>query len=139
MAIFFHEENVYSGLNRKRAIKLWIKNVIILENKIPGIINIILTSDEDLRKINIDYLERDYFTDIITFNYTENRVISGDLFISLDRVNENALKYTEDRDIELLRVMIHGVLHLIGYDDSSIEDKKLMREKENNCLTTFAG
>jgi len=139
LAIFFHDENVYSGLKGKKAIKSWIKFVINQEDKIPGKINIILTTDKNLRKINIDYLERDYYTDIITFNYSENQVVNGDLFVSLERVNENAREYGEDNTIELLRVMIHGVLHLIGYDDASVEEKKHMREKENKYLETFAG
>jgi len=139
LAIFFHDENVYSGLKGKKAIKSWIKFVINQEDKITGKINIILTTDKNLRKINIDYLERDYYTDIITFNYSENQVVSGDLFVSLERVNENAREYGEDNTIELLRVMIHGVLHLIGYDDASVEEKKHMREKENKYLETFAG
>jgi len=98
-----------------------------------------LTTDENLRKINIDYMGRDYYTDIITFDYSENQMISGDLFISLERVNENAREYGEDKNIELLRVMIHGVLHLIGYDDASVEDKQQMREKENKYMETFDG
>ena len=110
-----------------------------MEDKIPGKINVILTSDKHLRKINIDYLDRDYYTDIITFNYSEKQVVNGDLFISIERVNENAREYEEDSDNELLRVMIHGVLHLIGYDDESVDDKKQMRKKENIYLESFNG
>jgi len=110
-----------------------------MEEKIPGMINIILTNDIHLRKINIDYLDRDYFTDIITFNYSESQVVNGDLFISLERVNENARKFGEEKEIELLRVMIHGVLHLIGYDDAYADDKKQMRNKENKYLASFTG
>ena len=103
-----------------------------------GEINIVLTTDENLRKINKEYLKREYYTDIITFNYTEGQAISGDLFISCDRVRENAGKYGQDQRTELLRVIVHGVLHLIGYDDASQGDKRIMRLKENNYLKTFA-
>jgi rRNA maturation RNase YbeY len=86
--------------------------------------------------INRRYLEHDYFTDIITFDYCEGEKLSGDLFISVDTVRENALEYgAESFDQELARVMVHGLLHLIGYDDHSEEDKKVMREKENYYLS----
>ena len=137
MAIFFHDDNLYSGLKGKKEIKSWIEVVLIQEEKIPGEINIILTTDQNLREINRDYLKRDYYTDIITFNYTENQIVNGDLYVSLERVYENAKEYEQEQKTELLRVIIHGILHLIGYDDESQENKKMMREKENKYLKTF--
>ncbi len=84
--------------------------------------------------MNQDYLNHNYFTDVITFDYTQMGISSGDVFISVDQVNENAIQYGVEMEEELRRVMIHGVLHLLGFKDSSIEDKKTMREKENEAL-----
>ena len=100
-----------------------------------GDISIIFCSDPYILDINIRYLHHDYFTDIITFDYTEGDRLSGDLFISLDTVRANADEYGSDFETELNRVMVHGVLHLIGYDDHSSADKKLMREKEDYYLS----
>ena len=100
-----------------------------------GSINIIFCSDNYILDVNQRYLNHDYFTDIISFDYCEGNVISGDLFISIDTVRDNAEFYKADSfDNELQRVMVHGVLHLIGYDDHTPEDQALMREKENYYL-----
>lgn len=137
MAIFFHDENVHSGLKRKQVVKAWLKKVIEQDKKKEGEINIVFTDDEHLRDINKKFLSREYYTDIITFNYSEKPGVSGDIFISLERVKENARTFKETETRELLRVIVHGILHLIGYRDSTMEEKRRMREKENACLELF--
>jgi len=112
----------------------WINNSIQNENKQKGEINIIFCSDDYLLKMNKDHLNHDYFTDIITFDYCEKDLVSGDLFISTDRVGENAKKFNVEFNAELNRVIIHGVLHLIGYNDKTDEEQKEMTEKENFYL-----
>ena len=99
-----------------------------------GDINIIFCSDNYILDVNMKYLQHDYFTDIITFDYCEKKVLSGDLFISVDSVRENSVYYGTEFEDELNRVIVHGLLHLIGYDDHSEEDVKVMREKENYYL-----
>lgn len=112
----------------------WLNKVTTLENKEIGDITLIFCSDEYLLNINREYLDHDYYTDIITFDYTEYNIVSGDLFISLDRVADNAKLHDVDFINELNRVIVHGVLHLCGYKDKSVEDEKLMRSKENQML-----
>ena len=99
-----------------------------------GDVNIIFCSDNYILDINIRYLQHDYFTDIITFDYCEDKILSGDLFISIDSVQENAKEYGSDFEEELHRVIVHGILHLIGYDDHTPEDQKIMRSKEDYYL-----
>ena len=109
-------------------------NLIENENKKPGEISLIFCSDKYLLEMNKKHLNHDYFTDIITFDYVEDETISGDLFISIERVKENADNYNSVFKIELFRVIFHGVLHLIGYNDKIEEEKKQMREKEEYYL-----
>ena len=116
-------------------LKNWIKAVINEENLIPGDITIVFCSDEYLLSVNQRYLKHDFYTDIITFDYTENNLISGDMFISIERVRENAASYSVDFFEELDRVIIHGVLHLIGYSDNDEKNSEVMRGKENHYLT----
>lgn len=116
----------------------WISKFCLSENHELGDISIIFCSDEYLLDMNRTHLDHDYYTDIITFDYTDNQIVSGDLFISVDRVRENASDFNVSFDHELHRVMIHGVLHLCGYKDKSDEDKKLMRSKENNALSMIS-
>jgi rRNA maturation RNase YbeY len=113
----------------------WLEKVCGMEQKSLGEISLIFCSDEYLLKMNIEHLEHDYYTDIITFDYTEGVVVSGDLFISVDRVNDNANDLNVSRETELNRVVVHGVLHLIGYGDKSEDEAKLMRRKENEALS----
>jgi rRNA maturation RNase YbeY len=116
-------------------IKESIKNLINKELKLPGDLTVILCSDKYLLKINIEYLQHNYFTDIITFNYVDGNVISGDLFISIERVKENSAEFNTSLIKELYRVMFHGVLHLIGYNDKTADEKIVMREKEDLYLS----
>lgn len=111
-----------------------IKQLINEEKKEAGDISVIFCSDEYLLEMNKEHLNHDYYTDIITFNYVEKNVISGDLFISTDRVRENAGKFEVTFHLELYRVILHGVLHLVGYNDKTDDEKKVMKEKENYYL-----
>ena len=113
---------------------LSLTNVIEKELKVIGEISIIFVSDSYLLEMNQKYLNHDYYTDIITFDYCEMNIVSGDLFISVDRVQENAESFDVDFLTELQRVMIHGVLHLCGYKDKTEEEERLMRELENKYL-----
>ncbi len=113
----------------------WLRLVAESEIRRLGDISIIFCSDNYILDINHKYLEHDYFTDIITFDYCERDRISGDLFISVDSVKENSLEYGVEFADEMNRVIVHGILHLIGYDDHTDEDISMMRKKENYYLS----
>lgn len=119
----------YKSLNNR-----WLRMVAESEIRRIGDISIIFCSDNYILDINRKYLGHDYFTDIITFDYCSGNVLSGDLFISVDSVKENSVEYGTEFEDELNRVIVHGILHLIGYDDHTDEDVKAMREKENYYL-----
>ena len=127
-------EDISFTLKEKALNNKWLRMVAASEIRKIGDINIIFCSDNYILDVNMKYLQHDYFTDIITFDYCEKDVLSGDLFISIDSVRENALFYGTEFPEELNRVMVHGVLHLIGYDDHTDEDIKTMRSKENYYL-----
>lgn len=133
MITYFTEDSdfVFKGklLNNR-----WLKMVAESEIKRIGDISIIFCSDNYILDVNIKYLQHDYFTDIITFDYCEGNKLSGDLFISIDSVRENASFYGAEFDDELNRVIVHGLLHLIGYDDHTGDDQKIMRSKEDYYL-----
>ena len=130
---FFNEDVNFPGI-RKRVVSAWLKEIISLHDKKVGDISIIFCSDSYLLDVNKEYLEHDYFTDIITFDYVEGNMISGDIFISVDRVLENSALFQVTFSEELHRIMAHGVLHLLGYKDKCDEDKVMMTEKENFSL-----
>lgn len=132
--IFFYNENTNYNVQEKAKITRWIIRTIQNEKKEPGTINIIIVDDEYLVKMNKKFLKKNYLTDVITFNFNEEDKISGDVYISIDRVKENAKKYGCDVDSELQRVIIHGVLHLVGYKDDTSSRKKKMREREDYYL-----
>jgi rRNA maturation RNase YbeY len=134
MAIYYEAIDVSFPKIKRRNASYWIKNVIIQYHKRVGEITYIFCSDEEILRINRQYLNHDYYTDIITFDYTESDTVSGDLFISLDTVNSNAEKFGTDYREELSRVMIHGVLHLCGFKDKTPQEEQQMREKENEAL-----
>lgn len=134
MAISFSNDNITFNLKRKSELKAWIKSVIEKEKHDLGNLNYTFLSDDSLLKINIEYLKHNTYTDIITFNYNEGKKVNGDIFISVDRVKENASKFEVSFEEELYRVIIHGVLHLCGYKDKSKADSELMRKKENLSL-----
>lgn len=127
-------EDIKFEFKHKRINNAWLKMVAESEVKKLGNISIIFCSDNYILDVNIKFLGHDYFTDIITFDYCEGNVLSGDLFISIDSVRENAEYYKTEFSDELNRVIVHGLLHLIGYDDHTEEDQKVMREKENYYL-----
>ena len=133
MIRYFCEDIMFTYKN-KLANNRWLKRVAGSEIRKIGDINVIFCSDNYILDVNMKYLQHDYFTDIITFDYCEGKVLSGDLFISVDSVRENSIEFGTDFEEELHRVIVHGVLHLIGYDDHTEEDKKLMRQKENYYL-----
>lgn len=112
----------------------WFGQVCLVEEKELGDLNIIFCSDDYLLEMNRTHLDHDYYTDIITFDYTEGTVVSGDLFISVDRVKDNAMDLSCDFMDELNRVCVHGLLHLCGYKDKSKSDEVIMRSKENEML-----
>lgn len=132
--IYFHTEDVPLPKLEKQKVKNWIKRTITAENKKAGNINFIFCSDEFLLDINIKYLKHNFYTDVITFDYVNNNVINGDIFISVDRIKENAERLKTTFFNELNRVIIHGVLHLIGYKDKMKNDKELMTKAEDKYL-----
>ena len=134
MSIRFFNEDVNFPDIRKRIVSAWLKEIISLHDKKVGDISVIFCSDSYLLDVNKQYLEHDYFTDIITFDYVEGNMISGDIFISVDRVLENSKLFKVSFSEELHRIMAHGVLHLLGYKDKCDEDKVMMTEKENFSL-----
>lgn len=127
-------EDIKFNFKDKLSNNRWLKLVAGSEIKKLGDINVIFCSDNYILDVNMKYLQHDYFTDIITFDYCQGDVLSGDLFISIDSVRENAVEYGAEFDEEIHRVIVHGLLHLIGYDDHTPEDQKTMREKENYYL-----
>lgn len=133
MAIQFFTEGVKVAI-QKPALKNWIKEVIQCEGCKVGNINIIFCTDDYLLDINQQYLKHDYFTDIITFDYSNEVVISGELFISLERIRDNAVRHGTEEQTELLRVIIHGIYHLCGYYDGTKAQRLAMTEKENEGL-----
>lgn len=134
-SISFHSEDVDFQLEDEQKTIDWIISTIHQEDKSATEITYVFCSDEYLYQMNLDYLNHDTYTDIITFDYTENSIVSGDIFISIDRVKENAIKFNTTFLNELSRVIIHGVLHLVGYKDRSTEQKQVMRSKEDFYLT----
>jgi probable rRNA maturation factor len=115
----------------------WISAVISSESKKEGEINYIFCDDEYLHKINVDYLNHDDLTDIISFDYSVGNELHGDIFVSVERVRENAGDFDVSFDEEMKRVMAHGILHYVGYKDKSDEDSQIMRNKENEKIALF--
>ncbi|RWX00086.1 rRNA maturation RNase YbeY [Flavobacterium cerinum] len=115
----------------------WISEVIDSEDKSEGEVNYIFCDDEYLHKMNVEFLDHDTLTDVISFDYTMGSIISGDIFISVERVRDNAADFKVDFDDELRRVMAHGILHYCGYKDKTEEDSQLMRSKEDEKISLF--
>lgn len=134
MALEFYSEDVDLPVIDINQLTLWIEKTIIGQEFIPGDVSVIFVSDDYLLEMNNQYLEHDYFTDIITFDYSEEKVISGDLFISIDTVLSNSQEFNVPFLHELHRVIIHGVLHLMGFDDKSDAEKEIMTQMENSSL-----
>ena len=136
MAILFHTDDVQVHISQKNAIKAWIKEQVLRHNLSCGDINIVFCSDERLLEVNKQYLNHDYYTDIVTFDYTASKKVSGDLFISADRIQENAINNCITTDYEFLRVIIHGVLHLAGFQDKTPKLKVQMTQQEDISLSS---
>ena len=121
-------------LDNEIELSSWIQKCINSKNKILGEISYVFCDDKYLLNINKEYLNHDTYTDIISFDYCEDNIISGDIFISIERIRENSIEYKNTFDDELHRVMIHGILHYLGYKDKTEVQKQEMRSEENNCL-----
>jgi len=111
-----------------------LNEVIRKEKKVPGDLSYIVTTDDEVRRINIQFLEHDYNTDVITFNYNNDKIINGEIYISIDTVKENALNYNVSLKNEIQRVILHGLLHLVGFNDKSEEEKLDMKRQEDFWL-----
>lgn len=135
MVIFNYETDF--KIENESVYEVWIDNLIASENKDAGEINYIFCTDDYLHQINQEYLQHDTLTDIISFDYTIGTLISGDIFISIERVQENAKEYEVSFHEELLRVMSHGILHYCGYGDKTPEEQTIMRAKENEKISMF--
>ena len=125
------------NLDNEEAFSAWLANVIISENKKEGEINYIFCDDEYLHKINVDYLDHDTLTDIISFDYSMGNELHGDIFVSVERVKENAIDFKVTFEAELKRVLVHGILHYCGYKDKSEAEELLMRSKEDEKIVMF--
>ena len=136
MTSFFNETPFVFPYN-KNSVKCWVKSVAKCEGKEAGNINYIFCDDEYLHKINVEYLQHDTLTDIITFDYTEGKVLHSDIYISVERVKENAEIFKVPFQRELLRVLAHGLLHLCGYKDKAPKASALMRQKEEEMMLLF--
>ena len=134
MAIFYDRQDTNFVLRNRRQVSTWIKECAMHFDKRIGGLSIVFCSDSYLLDVNRRYLRHDYFTDIITFDYSEGEFLSGDLIISIDSVRSNAREYGVMFHVELLRVMIHGVLHLAGLKDKTKKESEEMRKAENECL-----
>ncbi|MEC4003554.1 rRNA maturation RNase YbeY [Flavobacterium sp. SUN052] len=124
-------------LDNEEQFSSWISRVILSENKKEGDINYIFCDDDYILEINKQYLDHDYYTDIISFDYSVGNELHGDIFVSIDRVKENAHDFSVSFDEELKRVIVHGILHYAGYKDKSEEDETLMRQKEDEKILMF--
>lgn len=134
--ISFNYENDFE-LQNEDQISTWISNVILSENKKEGDINYIFCDDEYLLNLNEQYLDHDTLTDIISFDYSVGNELHGDIFISVERVQDNATDFNVTFDEELKRVLVHGILHYCGYKDKSESEEQLMRQKEEEKMKMF--
>ena len=134
--IEFHFENDFRLFDID-AYKVWIERIIESEKYLTGDINYIFCSDDELAKIHLQYMGKEDLTDIITFDYVKDKEVSGDIFISTERVKENAKIFEVSAEEEMLRVMSHGLLHLMGFKDKSEGDRIKMREKEDEKIRMF--
>ena len=136
-SISFHNVGVNTKTPSKRLLKAWIKEFVSNHGKKVGELAFVFCSDEKILEVNQNFLQHDYYTDIITFDYREADFVSGDIFISVERVQENATSHNIEYNEELLRVLAHGVLHLIGFQDKSPQKKKEMTQNEDLCISLF--
>lgn len=138
MPITFHKEEIEFDLPAEEKLTAWLLDIVYKEEKTITQLSYIFCSDEYLLEINKTYLNHDYYTDIITFPYKQGHEIESDIFISIDRIRENAIEYDTTFESELLRVIAHGLLHMSGYGDKTEEDQEKMTEMENQCLDMWS-
>lgn len=131
---FYNEECEFPAFFSEEKVTRWLQLVAADYSLELGTISFIFCNDDYILDVNRKYLNHDYYTDVITFDYREGKILSGDVFISLDTVQSNALEFDDTYENELHRVIVHSVLHLIGFKDKSDEDVKEMRQNENHCL-----
>lgn len=136
--LHFHFEDISFQLSKIKALKLWLIECAKAENQKIIQLNYIFCSDNYLLDINTKYLNHDFYTDVISFDYSEGKKISGDIFISFERVKENAKVFSKSTKDELHRVLIHGLLHLLGYSDKTSKQKAIMKSKEDFYLSLRA-
>jgi probable rRNA maturation factor len=134
--INFNYESEFA-LDNEEGVASWLSQVIESENKKEGEINYIFCDDDYLHKINVEYLDHDTLTDIISFDYTMGNELHGDIFVSVERVQDNANDFNVSFEDELKRVLVHGLLHYCGYKDKTPEDESLMRSKEDEKIAMF--
>lgn len=138
MAIYFFSEEIDFELKEKLIRKRWLKSIATKAGYTVRELNYVFCSDEYLYRMNLEYLNHETYTDIITFDNSEKEFdIAGDIFISIDRVNENAKTHKQKVEIELNRVLVHGLLHLMGYKDKTKEESTLMRNKEEESMNLY--
>jgi len=138
LGIWFHSEDIQYSLPNKRKTKSWLHAAALEEGCKIKSLNYIFCSDNRLLEINQEHLKHDFYTDVITFEYSNScKSIEGDVFLSIERIQDNARKYAVPLEEELKRVMIHGLLHLLGYTDTSKEEQRIMRQKEDYYLNLF--
>jgi probable rRNA maturation factor len=135
VSIHFHSELPRFKLKQVKILRAWLQQVILSARKTPGDLQFIFCSDQYLLNINRQFLNHDYFTDVITFDYSEGKLISGDVYLSIDRIRDNAKLEMVTFEQELHRVMVHGVLHLLGHSDKGKALKQKMRKKEDLYLS----
>jgi len=132
--VTFHTEKSQFNLEQKLLHKKWIRQWLESQDAVCGKLAFIFTTNKQLKLINKEYLNHNYYTDVISFDYSEGGKISGDIFISIEQVSINAGIFGAEEDEELRRVMVHGVNHLLGYDDGNDEEREIMRQMENDAL-----
>lgn len=137
MKIKFFYDNIYFRIRRAKEIRRFLEKVITGERKIPGDLFFIFTDDTSIIEINRKFLKHNYYTDVIAFDNSEGEIINGEIYISFDRIKKNAKEYKVTIKEEVLRVMVHGTLHLCGYDDRSDNKRKVMESRQEKLLSEF--
>jgi len=132
----FYDNKQFKIKNWRKIIKL-LDRIIMKKNKRAEDINYVITTDQKLKEINIEFLKHNYYTDVIAFNYSEKNNVIGEIYISIDAVKRNSINYKVSLDCEMLRVIIHGILHLCGYNDKTNKEKKLMKEMEDTWINEY--
>lgn len=137
MRINIYYDEINFRIKGWRKLKEIIVEVIRHERKYPGDLNFIISSDDVIRKINVEFLKHDYNTDVITFDYNDGEIINGEIYLSIETIKRNSINYKVSLTEEIRRVIIHGVLHLVGYNDITAEEKEIMKSMEELWLGKF--